>query len=725
MRLQRLWKQVHIGLLLGALFLVLTLPGRSDTISGPTVQFETGDSDDAGFTVNESGEGAATIFVTLSDVSDQTVTVNYATSDGTAVAGIDYQATSGTLTFAPGEVSQSFQVTVYSDGLPGPNKTVNLSLSNPQDATLGVPSTAVLTIIDDTPPPQPSVAFSSGSYSVNESAGTATISVTLSASSTDPVSVYYTTSDGTATAPDDYQGASGLLSFPAGQISQSFTVAVTDNGVPGPNKTVNLTLSYPQNATMGSPSTAVLTIVNDNVNANPGYVEFAGGNGTPTPPIYQVNKAEGSATIIVITGQNSQTVSVNYATSDGTAHAPDDYQPTAGTLTFPPGTTSQTFTVILNPNSTTSTDVTVQLALSSPQNATLGAPSTAVLNINAEKPTATITPATGQAGTTGDVVPSRKAAADGGTKHYVSPMKAGSVVVLQASIDGKVKFDDVFKWQGGDVVDGKPDQHQVSRTTTGKTQVQIIRKADNAVMDTMNVWIVWASITATELKFNADGQVKPDGVLIWIKQSDADCVVRAGYLFNHTIMPASIIDAAGKDVPDLTGENDSAPPDVARTDTGVYNKGVSLKKGADHKWDNSRASRQKIINPGNIDFSKNHSAALFTTYPTWPSVVGGEEVVGNDDTGNTDEANDPYADGGKLIGVDYPSRGPLNKEGKNGDTFELRLNFAEFTRLEINKKWYRISDDFQWRITFKFKNTDGKWGDNGSSIALDWAGWND
>jgi hypothetical protein len=696
-----------------------------DTDSAPTVQFDSDNSQTANFTANES-DGTATIVVTLSYAFNQTVTVAYATSDGTAVAGTDYQATNGTLTFNPGDVVQSFQVPIYDDGLPGPNKTVNLTLSNPTNATLGSPSTAVLTIIDDTPLPQPSVAFSSSSYSVNESAGTATITVTLSASSSLPVNVYYTTSDGTATEPDDYQGASGLLSFAPGEVSQSFTVSVTDNGVPGPSKTVNLALSYPQNAMLGSPSMAVLTIVNDNLVPAPGYVAFAGGDGTSTPPVYQVNKAAGYAIITVLAGQSSQTVSVNYATSDGTATSPTDYTPASGTLTFPPGTTSQTFTVLLNQNSTTSSDVTVNMELCQPETAALGQPATAVLNINAAKPTATIVPGTGQSGTTGDVVPSRMA--PGGTKHYVSPKDAVSDVVLKANIVGAVKFADAFQWKGGTPVPGSPEQCQVSREATGKTTVQIIRNSDNAVMDTMNVWIVWSSLTADRIMFNPGGTFPAPpgkGFPIFIRQDNKDCRITAGYTFKSTIAPAAIIGAANADVPDLTGANATPPPDVVATDDGVYNKGVSLAKGANRKWDISRTLRVKFLNPNNVDFSdkKKYPTKYVTSYLNWPREVGGEDVVGNDNTNTGTETNDPYANGGTLTDWDTPLMTLYNTEGANGNTVEKHANWAEFTRLEINKKWYRISDDFPWRVTWKFMNSAGNWADNESSAAKDWAVW--
>jgi hypothetical protein len=117
--------------------------------SQPTVQFSS-----ATYSVNENG-GAAVITVTLSAPSNQTVTVDYATSDGPppngATAPSDYLPANGTLTFPPQSTSQSFSVTIVDDSLPEPSEVVNLSLSNPTNATLGTPSTATLTILDDDP----------------------------------------------------------------------------------------------------------------------------------------------------------------------------------------------------------------------------------------------------------------------------------------------------------------------------------------------------------------------------------------------------------------------------------------------------------------------------------------------------------------------------------------------------------------------------------------------
>jgi hypothetical protein len=131
---------------------------------------------------------------------------------------------------------------------------------------------------------------------------------------------------------------------------------------------------------------------------------------------------------------------------------------------------------------------------------------------------------------------------------------------------------------------------------------------------------------------------------------------------------------------------------------------------------------------------------LHTTYPNYPSATDGDgrpggagaigtslvPLVGNDDAGTGDpEDNDPYTapDIGRLTGVDTPNRIMTHAKGANGDTVEWRLHFIEFTRLELNGTWYRISDDFPWRLHIKMKKVAGKWTNDGSSKAKNNAGF--
>lgn len=90
-----------------------------------------------------------TFTVNLSAAASSAVIVNYATANGTATAGSDYIATSGTLTFAAGEVSKTVAVSVLGDTVSEPNETFTLSLSNPNGATLGAITSTTATIIND------------------------------------------------------------------------------------------------------------------------------------------------------------------------------------------------------------------------------------------------------------------------------------------------------------------------------------------------------------------------------------------------------------------------------------------------------------------------------------------------------------------------------------------------------------------------------------------------
>ena len=111
-----------------------------------------------------------------------------------------------------------------------------------------------------------SFSFSAASYSGAENGGNVTITVTRTANTNVAASVNYATSNGTATSGSDYTAASGTLSFAAGETSKTFVVAmINDTQVEAP-ETVNLTLSTPTGgATLGTPSTAVLTIISDDV----------------------------------------------------------------------------------------------------------------------------------------------------------------------------------------------------------------------------------------------------------------------------------------------------------------------------------------------------------------------------------------------------------------------------------------------------------------------------
>jgi hypothetical protein len=113
------------------------------------------------------------------------------------------------------------------------------------------------------PDPQPVVTISSSSYTVGEADGTVTITVTLSASSSSTVTVDYATSDGTATDGSDYVGTSGTLTFDPQVTTRTIVIEIIDNLCCESNKAFTVILSNPTHATLGTPSSSTVTILDD------------------------------------------------------------------------------------------------------------------------------------------------------------------------------------------------------------------------------------------------------------------------------------------------------------------------------------------------------------------------------------------------------------------------------------------------------------------------------
>jgi Calx-beta domain len=216
---------------------------------------------DVSVTEGNTGTTNAIFSVTLSAASGQTATVNYATADGSASAGSDYTAKSGTLTFAPGETSKTVTVAVIVDTANEANETFVVNLSSPSDATIADGQGEATILNDD---PVPTIAI--GDVSVSEgNFGTtsAMFVVTLSAASGRTVTVNYATADGTAkVVTRDYAAASGTLTFAPGQTSKTIIISVVADTKKEKNETFFVNLSGPSNATI-SDGQGRGTIIND------------------------------------------------------------------------------------------------------------------------------------------------------------------------------------------------------------------------------------------------------------------------------------------------------------------------------------------------------------------------------------------------------------------------------------------------------------------------------
>jgi hypothetical protein len=123
-----------------------TIADNDTVVAATTISIQT----TASVVEGNGGSKTVTLTVTLSAASASTVTVGYATANGTATAGSDYQATSGTLTFAPGVTTQTISITIYGDKTKEPNETFTVTLSNPTNATIASGAgTATVTITND------------------------------------------------------------------------------------------------------------------------------------------------------------------------------------------------------------------------------------------------------------------------------------------------------------------------------------------------------------------------------------------------------------------------------------------------------------------------------------------------------------------------------------------------------------------------------------------------
>jgi hypothetical protein len=280
----------------------------------------------------DSGQATFTVTLVRGEGSVDEVVVDYATADGEAIAGLDYVATSGQLTFAPGETQKTITVDIIDDLLNEDNETFRLILSNAVNALI-TNGTATATIIDNDPEPNLSI----GDITVNEGDGTATFTVTLDAASSKDIQVNFATQDGEAIAGEDYIATTGTLTFAPGETQQTFTVDIIDDLLNEGNETFGVTLSNAVNAGIEKDEAIATIIDNDPL---------------PTLNFKRIKIEEGdrgttqAEFVATLSDPSGQTVSFDYRTADGRAKASDgDYEATQGTVTFAPGETEQIITV--------------------------------------------------------------------------------------------------------------------------------------------------------------------------------------------------------------------------------------------------------------------------------------------------------------------------------------------------------------------------------------------
>ncbi|MES9860674.1 MAG: Calx-beta domain-containing protein [Candidatus Thiodiazotropha sp. LLP2] len=350
-----------------------TLAAEAGAFPGQKLQFSSGT-----YSVSENASNVQ-ITVERSGGTSGALSVDYEiATGGTATSGQDYTDTSGTLNFADGETTQTFTVDLIDDGVYEGDETVNLLLSG---TDLGVLNSATLTIQENDSQPVGQVLFSGSDYTIAEGAGSVTITVQRNDGSLGSGSVDYATADTSANAGSDYTSTSGTLSFTDGQISASFTVAITDDGSQEGSESFMVSLSNPVSVSLGDQDFTEVTILDNESAAAGGSFQFSGSSYLVTEGVTQIS--------VPVTRINGSTgaVSVVCSTTNSSAVAGSDYTTTSSTLSFASGEIVQHCNVPIADDSSYENDETFAVSLGSLSgSAVLGTPVMATVTIQDNDP---------------------------------------------------------------------------------------------------------------------------------------------------------------------------------------------------------------------------------------------------------------------------------------------------------------------------------------------------
>jgi hypothetical protein len=317
---------------------------------------------DVSITEGDSGQTNAVITVTLTG-DHNSVSLDYLTSDYTAIAGSDYSARSGTLTFAPGVFSQTIVVPITGDRLGEGTESFYITLSNANGAIFA-DNQAIVTILDNEPTINIDHAYWIDPLTVVEgNSGTtpAVFTVTLSQPYDQEVTVHYYTLTGNV---DDIIALDGTLHFAPGQTSQTITVQVVGDLIHEDLEAFNVYLDTPS--------------ANASIVSSAGYCYIEDNDPLPTVSIGDVSKNEGNSGTtkftftLTLSAPAGNGVYANFATSNGTATtANQDYVAKLGYVYFDPGKTTATISIDVKGDKSKEANETFYVDLNSAGGATI------------------------------------------------------------------------------------------------------------------------------------------------------------------------------------------------------------------------------------------------------------------------------------------------------------------------------------------------------------------
>jgi Calx-beta domain/Bacterial Ig domain/Bacterial Ig-like domain/RTX calcium-binding nonapeptide repeat (4 copies) len=346
-----------VNALIGTPEALVTIAPNDDATGTPNVRIDP-------ISVDERA-GVAIFTVVLDRPSVDPVVLSYSTASGTATAGSDFTAVTGTVVFVPGETSQQIVVPVLDDTVNEPDEFFSLQLTAPANAALAQSSAvARITASDGSTVATPVV--NAESVVVDEGTGYVEIVFRLSAPSTQQISVRYNDYYTGLIYQDYSYGGGGTLVFAPGEITKTVRYGIINDTGSEPAQSFSVYLDNPSNVIVGNGYALVTMAAND------------GASGTPAVSVsgVTVDEKAGSATFVLSLSQPSESnVSVRYSTADGSAVAGADYVATSGVVGFAPGQTTRSITVPINDDTTAEGDEYFSLVLDTPSGLSIGNPS--------------------------------------------------------------------------------------------------------------------------------------------------------------------------------------------------------------------------------------------------------------------------------------------------------------------------------------------------------------
>ena len=318
----------------------------------------------------EGSPPTAMVFtVTLSEINNtgEAITFDFATSGGTASAGTDYTAVSGTgnLTIADGENTGTISVTVIDDSILEETETVICTISNPSSDLVTITTASVIGNIEDNENFIAALSITTnGAEGSPPTAMVFTVTLSETNNSGEAITFDFATDGGTASAGSDYTAVSGTgnLTIADGENTGTISVTVLDDSILEETETVICTITNPSHTGVSiSTSNATGNIIDDETITATLSVTTDGAEGsTPTAMVFTVTLSEINNT--------GEAITFDFATSDGTASAGSDYTAVSGTgnLTIADGATTGTISVTVSDDSLLEGTETVTGTISNP-----------------------------------------------------------------------------------------------------------------------------------------------------------------------------------------------------------------------------------------------------------------------------------------------------------------------------------------------------------------------